>query len=108
MRQACFLARALSFFVSLDFFLATVRLCIVLVAAVLSSFLTVSRSCSFAVSTLPEATASSKRIIWVLTWLFLARLVILFFASWRTRFFADNECATFLNSCKQSLYIKLL
>jgi len=80
-----------------DFFRAAVLLCIVLVAAVLSSLRTMSWYCSLAASMSPPLKAVSKCLICVFTWLLRARLIVLLLAFCFTLFFADNECATIIS-----------
>jgi len=95
--QVFFALMALSLLASRDFFLAAVFLCIVLVDAVLSSFLVTSLNCSVAASTLPLSRISSKCLICVLTRLLRARFVVLLFTFCLALFFACNECATVIS-----------
>ncbi len=92
-----FALRVLSCLERRDFFRAAVFSCIVLVAAVSSSFFTTSRYCSLAASTSPLLKAVSKCLICVFTWLLRARLTALLLAFCLTLFFADNECATIIS-----------
>ena len=89
--------RALSRFASRDFFRAAVFLCIVLVEAVLSNFLTTSLYCSLAASASPLLIAVSKCLICVFIWLLRARLVVLLLIFCFALFFACNDCATLIS-----------
>jgi len=95
--QASFDLIALSFFARRDFFLAAVPLCMVLVAAALSSFLVTCRNCSDAASTLPTLRASSNRFVCVFIWLFLDRFMVLFLLFCLILFLDDNELATIVS-----------